>query len=73
MSESILTIFSFKSFIMSSLTFRSLMNFEFFSVCVYRERGHSCFTLVHVAVYFTTHLLLKRLLFFHHILLLTLS
>ena len=38
MSESILTIVFFKSFIMSILTFRSLINFEFFFfVCVLRE------------------------------------
>ena len=51
--------FSSKSFIVSGLTFRSLIHFEF--VFVYGVRKCSNFILLHVAVQFSQHHLLKRL------------
>ena len=59
MSSSVLPIFSFKSFIVSGLTFKSLIHFEF--VFVYGVRKCSNFILLHVAVQFSQHDLLKRL------------
>ena len=50
-----------KSFIVSSLTFRSLIHFEF--IFVYGVRECSNFILLHVAVQFSQHCLLKRLSF----------
>ena len=52
-------MFSFKSFIVSSLIFRSLIHFEFVYVCGVRECSN--FILLHVAVQFSQHHLLKRL------------
>ena len=52
-------MFSSKSFIVSSLTFRSLIHFEF--IFVYDVRECSNFILLHVAVRFSQHHLLKRL------------
>ena len=49
---------SSKSFIVSSLTFRSLIHFEF--IFVYGVRKCSNFILLHVAVQFSQHHLLKR-------------
>ena len=40
MSESVLPIFSSKSFIVSDLTFRSLIHFEFIFVCGVRKHWH---------------------------------
>ena len=57
-SENVLPLFSFKSFIVSGLTFRSLIHFEFF---VYMELECSNFHFLHVAVQFSQHHLLKRL------------
>ena len=37
MSESVLPMFSSRSFIVSGLTFRSLIHFEFFCVCMVLE------------------------------------
>ena len=51
--------FSSKSFIVSGLTFRSLIHFEF--IFVYGVRKCSDFILLHVAVQFSRHHLLKRL------------
>ena len=48
-----------KSFIVSGLTFRSLIHFEF--IFVYRVRKYSNFILLCVAVQFSQHHLLKRL------------
>ena len=48
-----------KSFIVSGLTFRSLIHFEF--IFVYGVRKCSNFILLHVAVQFSQHHLLKRL------------
>jgi len=58
MSLSVLPMFSFKSFTISGLTFRSLIHFEF--IFAY---GIKCsnFILLYVAVQFTQHHLLKRL------------
>ena len=63
MSESVFPTFSSQSCIVSSLTFRSLIHFEFIFVCGVRE----CFNviLLHVAVPFSQHRLLKRLSFLH--------
>ena len=59
MSLSVLPMFSSKSFIVSHLTFRSLIHFEF--IFVYGVRKCSNFILLHVAVQFPWHHLLKRL------------
>ena len=55
-------MFSTKSFIVSDLTFRSLDHFEF--IFVYGVRKCSNFFLLHVAVQFSQHRLLKRLSIF---------
>ena len=52
-------MFSFKSFIISDLTFRSLTHFEF--IFVYGVRKYSNFILSKVAVQFSQHHLMKRL------------
>ena len=57
MSKRVLLIFSSKSFIITSLTFRSLTHFEF--IFVYGVRKYSNFILSHVAVQFPQHHLLK--------------
>ena len=54
-------MFSSKSFIVSGLTFRSLMHFEF--TFVYDVRECSNFILLQAAVQFSQHHLLKRLSF----------
>ena len=59
MSSSVLPMFSSKSLIVSGLTFRSLIHFEF--IFVYGVRKCSNFILLHVAVQFLQHHLLKRL------------
>ena len=61
-------MFSSKSFKMSGLTFRSLIHFQV--ILGYGVRG---FILLHVAVQFSQHHLLKRLSFLHCIFLLPLS
>ena len=58
MSSSVLSIFSFKIFIVSGFTLRSVMYFEF--IFVYGVRKCSNFILLHVAVQFSQHHLLKR-------------
>ena len=60
---SVLPMFSSKSFIVSDLMFRSLIYLE--SVFVYGVRKCSNFILLHVAVQFSQHHLLKRLSFLH--------
>ena len=50
MSKSVLPMFSSKSFIVSGLTFRPLIHFEFIFVCGVRECSN--FILLHVAVQF---------------------
>ena len=59
MSSSVLPLSSSKSFIVSGLTCRSLIHFEF--IVVYNVRKCSNFILLHVAVQFSPHHLLKRL------------
>ena len=71
MSSSILPMFSLKRFIVSGLTFRSLIHFEF--IFVYDVRKCSNFILLHVAVQFSQHRLLKRLSLFRCIFLPPLS
>ena len=61
MSESILPMFSSKSFTISSLTFRSLIHFEI--IFVYSIWECSNLILLCVAVQFSQHHLLKRLFF----------
>ena len=62
MSKRVLPMFSSKSFIESSLTFRFLIHFEF--IFVYGGRQCSNFILLHVAIQFSQHHLQKRLSFF---------
>ena len=67
MSKRVLPMLSSKSLIVSGLTFRSLIHFEF--IFVYGVREWSNFFLLHVAVHFSQHHLLKRLSFLHCIVL----
>ena len=62
---------SSKRFIVSGLTFRSLIHFEF--IFVHGVRECSNFILLHAAVQFSQHHLLKRLSFLHCIFLPPLS
>ena len=62
MSESVLPMFSSRSFIVSGLTFRSLIHFQF--IVVYGVRKCSGFILLPVDQ-FPQHHLLKRLSFLH--------
>ena len=62
MSESVLPMFSSRSFIVSHLTFRSLIHFEL--IFVYGVRKCSSFILLQVVDQFSQHHLLKRLSFF---------
>ena len=71
MLQSFLPMFSFKSFIVSGLIFRSLIHFEF--IFVYGVRRCSNFILLHVALQFSQHHLLKRLSLSHCIFLPPLS
>ena len=64
-------MFSSKSFIVSGLTFRSLIHFEF--IFVYGVSNCSNFILLHVAAQFPQHHLLKWLSLSHCIFLPTLS
>ena len=52
-------MFSSKSFMVSGLTFRSLIQFEF--IFVYNVKKGSHLILLHVAIQFSQHHLLKRL------------
>ena len=63
MSESVLPMFSSTSFIISNLTFRSLIHFEFIFVSGVRECSN--FILLHVTVQCSQHHFLKRLSFLH--------
>ena len=63
MSKSVYPMFCSKSFIVSGLTFRSLIHLEF--IFVYGVRDFSNFILLHVAAQFSQHHLLKRLSFLH--------
>ena len=61
MSESVLPRFSSRSFIVSGLTFRTLMHFEF--IFVYGVRKCSSFILLQVIDQFSKYHMLKRLFF----------
>ena len=61
MSESVLPMFSSRSFIVSDLTFRSLIHFEF--IFVYGVRKCSSFILLQVVDQFSQYHLLKSCLF----------
>jgi len=61
MLESVLPMFSSRSFIVSDLTFRSLIHFQF--IFVYGVRKCSSFILLQVVDQFSQHHLLKRLSF----------
>ena len=63
MSEGVLPMFSSRSFIVSGLTFRSLIHFEF--IFVYGVRKCSSFIILQVFDQFSQHELLKRLSFFY--------
>ena len=63
MSKSVLPMFFSKSFIVSGLIFRCLIHFEF--IFLYGVRECSNFILLHVAVQFSQHHLLKRMSFLH--------
>ena len=64
---SVLPMFSSKSFIVCGLIFRSLIHFEF--IFVYGVRKCCSFILLQVVDQFSQHHLLKRLSFFHCIVL----
>ena len=59
MSESVLPMFSSRNFIVSGLTFRSLIHFEF--IFVYGVRKWSSFILLQVVDQISQHHWLKRL------------
>ena len=63
MSKSVLPVFSSKSFIVSGLTFRSLIYLEF--IFVYGIKKCSNFILLLIAVQVSQHYLLKWLSFLH--------
>ena len=63
MPSGVLPMFSSKSMVVSGLTFRSLVHFEF--IFVYGVRKYSNFIILYVAVQFSQHYLLKRLSFLH--------
>ena len=71
MSESVLPMFSSRSFIVSGLAFRSLIHFEF--IFVYGVRKCSSLIFLQVVDQFSQHHLLKRSSFFHCIFLPLLS
>ena len=71
MSESVLPMFSSRSFIVSGFMFRSLIHFEF--VFVYGVRKCSSFLLLQVVDQFSKNHLLNRLSFLHCIFLPPLS
>ena len=60
--QRVFSLFSSRSFIVSGLTFRSLIHFEF--IFVYGVREYSSFILLQVVYQFSQHHLLKRLSFF---------
>ena len=70
MMESVLPMFSSRSLIVSGLTFRSLIHFEF--IFEYGIRKSSNLILLHTAAQFSQNHLVKRLSFFFHCILLPL-
>ena len=71
MPKSVLLMFYSKSFIVSGLTFKSFIHFEF--IFVYDVRPCSSFVLLHIVDKFSQYHLLKRLSFLHCIFLPSLS
>ena len=71
MLESVLPMFSSRSFIVSGLMFKSLIHFQF--IFVYGVRKRSSFILLQVVDQFSQHRLLKRLSLIHCIFLSPLS
>ena len=71
MSYSVLPMFSSKGFIVSGLTFRSLIRFEVIFVCIVIKCSN--FIIVYIAVQFSQCHLLKRLSVLHYIFLPPLS
>ena len=71
LSERVSPMFFSRSFIVSGLMFRSLINFEF--IFVYGVRKCSSFILLQVVDQFSQHHMLKRLSFLHCIFLPPLS
>ena len=71
MLESVLPMFSSRSFIVSGLTFRALIHLEF--IFVYGVRKCSSFILLQAVDQFSQYHLLKRLSFLHCIVLPPLS
>ena len=71
MSKSSLPTVFYKSFIVFSLTFMSLILFEF--IFVYGVREYPYDIILYVTVQFSQHHLLKRLSFLHYIVLPPLS
>ena len=71
MSQSVLSMFSSRCFIVSGLTFRSLIHHEF--IFVYGVRKCSSFIFLELVDEFSQHHLLKRLSFLHRIFLPSLS
>ena len=71
MSESVLLMFCCKKFIVSGLTYRTLIHFKFVFLCGVRE--YTNFILLYEDVQFFEHHLLKRLSFPHCIFLPPLS
>uniref|UniRef100_A0A9L0TK07 Uncharacterized protein n=1 Tax=Equus caballus TaxID=9796 RepID=A0A9L0TK07_HORSE len=63
MSRSVLPTFSSRSLMVSGLTFRSLIHFEF--ILVNGEKEWSIFILLHMVFQFSQHQLLKRVSFLH--------
>ena len=61
MSKSVLPMFSSRSFMVSGLTFKFLIYFEF--IFVYSVRKSSSLILLHAAIQFSQYHLLKRLSF----------
>ena len=58
MSKSVLPMFAYRKFLVSGHIFKSITNFEL--IFVYYKRWWSSFTLLHVAIQFSQHYLLKR-------------
>ena len=65
MLKSVLLTFCYRSFIVSGLTFRSLIHLVFIFVDGVRECSN--FILLYIAVQFSKYHLLNRLSFFHYL------
>ena len=62
-SKSVLPVFSYRSFMVSGLTFKSLIHFEF--IFIFGVRECSNFILLHVAVQFSQHHFFFLILFIY--------